>query len=126
MLNPFPQLLVFSFFAPTLLRAAVAIMLFYLAYQQWQRRDAIARVRSAGFPAVSIAFNTIIGAGLLLGYYTQAAALLAVIGFGIGLWMNKRHPSVRILPNTTILILIIVCLSLLVSGAGALAFDLPL
>lgn len=126
MLNPFPQLLVYGFYAPTLLRAAVALALFYLAYKQWRRRGEIAKVRSKAFPTVSIIFNVIIGLGLFFGYYTQLAAILAIAGFIFGLWMNRRYPHIVIFPGLTIKLLVVMCVSLLLTGAGALAMDLPL
>lgn len=126
MLNPFPQLLFLGFFAPTILRAAVAIVLFYLAYHQWKRRAEISDVRHSAFPTISIIFNVVVGAGLLLGYYTQLAALLAILGFIFGLWMNRRHPKIVILPDSTVVLLIAMCVSVLITGAGAYAMDLPL
>ena len=126
MLNTFPQLLTYGFFAPTILRLTVAIVLFYLAYQQWRRRVEIAHVRAFVFPTLSIAFNLLIGIGLFLGYHTQIASLLAIAGFVIGLWLNRRHPHIVILPNSTVIILMVVSISLLLTGAGALAMDVPL
>lgn len=116
----------FAFFAPTLLRVAVAGMLFYLAHQQWQRRSEITRARSTAFPTLSIIFNVIVGVALSVGYYTQIASLLAIVGFCIGLWLNRRHPHIVILSNTTVILLIVISFSLLLSGAGAFAYDLPL
>jgi hypothetical protein len=126
MLNPFPQLLTFAFFAPAMLRITVAIVLFYLAYQQWRMRAEIARVRAFVFPTLSIIFNTVVGIGLFLGYYTQIAALLAIIGSGIGLWLNRRYPHIVIVPSSTVVIVMVVCVSLLLTGAGAFAMDIPL
>jgi uncharacterized membrane protein YphA (DoxX/SURF4 family) len=132
MLTPFPNLLVYAFFAPTMLRAAAAATLFYLAYQQWLRRDEIARLdhflvgKNSWTYAASALFNLIVGGMLLFGYYTQWAALLAAAGQLYGLWLNHRHPQVVILADAAVLLLIAVCLSLLLTGAGALAYDLPL
>lgn len=132
MLNPFPQLLVFSFFAPTLLRAAAAFALFYVAYMQYRRRDEISRLhlpivgKNSWWYAVSAAFNLGVGAMLLFGYYTQIAALVAIIAHLKGLWLNHRHPSVVILPDSTVILFLVICLSLLLTGAGAWAFDVHL
>lgn len=116
----------YSFFAPTLLRITVALVLFSLAYQQWQRRSEIAHLRSVGFPALSIIFNVVVGAALFVGYYTQPAALCAIAGFCIGLWANRRYPQVVIIPGSTVVVLIVILISILFTGAGAFAFDLPL
>lgn len=126
MLNTFPQLLTYSFFAPTLLRLTVAFIVFYLAYQQWRMRVEIAHVRTFAFPTLSIIFNVCVGGALFLGYRTQIAALLAITGFLIGLWLNRRHPHIVIVPSSTVIVLIVVCTSLIFTGAGAFAMDLPL
>ena len=104
-------------------------MLFYLAYQQYARRKEIAALRpsiGASFTLAAIVFNTLVGLTLVFGYYTQIGALLALLGQAYGLWANKRYPSVVILPNSTVILLIVMALSLLLSGAGAFAQDLPL
>jgi uncharacterized membrane protein YphA (DoxX/SURF4 family) len=126
MLNVFPSLLDYTFFAPTLLRITVAVALFYIAYHQWKRRSEIARLRAAGFPAISIAFNTIVGVALFVGYYTQPAALCAIAGFCVGLWANRRYRQVVIVPNSTVVMLIIISITIVFTGAGAFAFDIRL
>ena len=100
--------------------------MFYLAYEQWRKRSEIAHLRSAGFPAISIVFNLLVGAALFVGYYTQPAALCAIAGFCVGLWMNRRYKQVVIIPSSTVVVLIVVLVSILFTGAGAFAFDLPL
>lgn len=126
MLNTFPELLTYSFFAPTLLRVVVAIALFHLAYHGWQRRTEIAEARSKSFSTISIVFNLLVGCALFFGYYTQIAALLAIASFLVGAWANRRYPHIVILPTSTIKLLAVMCASILLTGAGALAMDLPL
>jgi len=132
MLNPFPDLLVLGFFAPTLVRIAAGCAFLYLARMQYNRREEIKQLdlpfvgKNSWWYAASATANAAIGTLLVFGVYTQFAALLATVGLFKGLWLNRRHPSVVILPNSTVLILIAICLSLLLSGAGAFAFDLPL
>lgn len=129
MLNIFPELL-YPFFAPALLRAAMAIVFFYVAYQQYQQRQNISALQlpivGRNFVWLAIIFHAVVGAMFLLGYYTQAAAIVAILGLLAGWWLNRRHPSMIILPNSTVLLLIVVSVSLLISGAGAMAQDLPL
>jgi len=132
MLNPFPDLLALGFFAPTIVRVVAGAFFLYVAYMQYQRRDEISKLnfpiigQGAQFAWLAVAFHAVVGAMLFFGYYTQIAALLGAIGLLKGLWLNRRFPSMVILPRSTILILIAICLSLLLSGAGAFAFDLPL
>jgi len=108
------------------LRLTVAIVLFYIAYHQWKRRSEIARLRAAGFPAISIIVNVAIGVALFVGYYTQIAALCAIVGQCVGLWANRRYPQVVIVPSSTVVVLIVILISLLFTGAGAFAFDIRL
>jgi uncharacterized membrane protein YphA (DoxX/SURF4 family) len=132
MLNPFPDLLVLGFFAPTLVRVAVAAVFIYAGISHWKQREAIGRMR---FPIIgsgewvawgSILFHLGVGAALLFGYYTQIAALLGLIGSLKALAFRSHYPHVFIYNRATYVLLAAVCLSLMLSGAGALAFDLPL
>ena len=132
MLNTFPNLLVLGFFAPTLLRVAVACLFFYASYSAYKHRDAAAHLR---FPLIGEAswaggFTVLIyiafGLMLLLGYYTQIAALLAGLTSIKGLFFCKRFGPLFPYSRSTYLLILIICLSLLATGAGAMAFDLPL
>lgn len=64
----------------------------------------------------------IIAVLLIAGAYTQPAALLGAIVLGIILSI----PAYRALPRSTLALLIVICLSLVLTGAGPFAFDLPL
>ena len=132
MLNTFPNLLVLGFFASTLLRVAVACLFFYASYSAYKHRDAAAHLR---FPLIGEAswaggftmmMYAAIGLMLLFGAYTQIAALLAGIVSIKGLLFCKRFGPLFPYPRSTYFLLLVICLSLLVSGAGAMAFDLPL
>lgn len=132
MLNPFPELLMLGFFASTIVRVAAGLAFLYVAYTQYQRRGEIYKLnlpvvgRSVWFCWLAIIFHTVVGAVFFFGYYTQIGAIIAIVALLKGLWLNRRYPSVIILPRSTILLLIAICASLLLSGAGAFAFDLPL
>lgn len=132
MLNPFPSLLIYSFFAPTLLRVAAALIFAWIAYAQYKRRGELGRIHfpvvgsGAWIVWVSIVVTALVALGLLLGYSTQWAALVgALIGMKGTVWA-KRYPRFFPLCRFEYFLLMVVCLSLLLSGAGALAFDLPL
>ena len=130
MLNAFPDLLVFQTLAPTIIRAAVALAFLYVAYAQFGRRDEIAQMRFLVVGAtswaawVSIIFFAIIGAMLLFGYATQIAALLAIVALIKCFILKKYYPRFIPLSHSSLLLLTAMCLSLLLSGAGALAQDL--
>lgn len=132
MLNIFPNLLTFGFFAPTILRVAVALMIGGMAYKHYAHRNALAHAR---FPVVgagawiiwlSIVVEAAVAVMLLVGYYTQVAAIVGVlIGLKHLIW-HGTHPQYFIYDRPTAFFILIISLSLLISGAGALAFDLPL
>jgi len=132
MLNPFPDLLVLGFFAPTLVRVAAAALFLYAGYIHWQRREAIGNI---SFPVVgkgewiawiSIIFHFTVGTMLFFGYYTQIAALLGLVGMLKGIVLGRSYAQVFMYSRVTYILLAAICASLLLSGAGALAFDIPL
>ncbi|HVV38766.1 MAG TPA: hypothetical protein VHD31_00370 [Candidatus Paceibacterota bacterium] len=132
MLTTFPALLTYSFFAPTILRFAAALVLAYLAYYHYTHKEAVARTR---FPIMgegmwiawlAILVEGIVALGLLLGYHTQISAIIgALIALKIAFW-SGTYPTFFVFSRSTGFLLLVICLSLLISGGGALAFDLPL
>lgn len=124
MLNTFPELLTYGFFAPLLLRASIAFALLFLAFTQWKRRQEAKA--SPTYVWVSMAASVIAGIALLVGYGTQIAALLAIVIFVVGLQTKRRYPSIVTFPASTVMLLVVICISLLITGAGAFAMDLPL
>lgn len=133
MLNPFPSLLVYSFFTPTLLRVVAAAVFIYIA--QYLLREA-KKLESVQLPIVghmrgwmlwlSVCITVLVAFSLFIGYGVQWAAL---VGMLIALKHGaapKRYHSLLPLPRSSYVLLFVICLSLLFSGAGALAFDLPL
>lgn len=132
MLNPFPELLTYSFFAPTIVRVAAAALFLYVGYRHWKGRESICQTR---FPVIgqgawiawlSTAVQLAIGASLLFGYYTQIGALVGSLAAVKGILFGRVYPSAFPLSRATYALLLAACLSLLLSGAGAFAFDLPL
>jgi hypothetical protein len=64
----------------------------------------------------------IIAVLLIAGAYTQPAALVGAIVLAI----TVSTSAYRALPRSTLALLIVMCLSLVITGAGPFAFDLPL
>jgi hypothetical protein len=118
MLNPLPELLTLKFFAPALLRAAAALAFFYIAYRHYRA------AATSTLEWLMLVFWALAALMLLAGYYTQIAALAALAGLVAQVWLGGR--SQQPLPRSAMFLLIVICLSLLITGAGALAFDLPL
>jgi hypothetical protein len=131
MLNVFPDLL-YPFFAPTLLRAGVAIAFLAIAYLQWKQQAQIAQIelpvigRQTWWTWVSALVHAGVAAALIFGSYTQVAALLgALLALKHAFW-HKRYPLLFPLGRAAGLLMLLICLSLVFSGAGAFAQDLPL
>jgi uncharacterized membrane protein YphA (DoxX/SURF4 family) len=133
MLNPFPELLYLSpFFAPLILRVTIGLLFLYSGYIQWQRRDSISKMR---FPVVGggiwvswllITFHALFGFLLIVGLYTQVAALFGILGGIKGLILKHRYPELIPIPRSAILLSLAMLVSILLTGAGAFAFDIPL
>ncbi len=133
MLNPFPNLLVLGFFAPTLLRVAAALVIFYIVYVITAKRHELMHMSLPliGKPPLWVlragsAIYALIGLSLFVGYDTQWAAILgALIALKCFIW-KRRYPAAVPLSHIASALLFVICLSLLISGAGALALDIHL
>lgn len=122
----------YQIIGPTLLRVAAAIIFAYLAYQHYKNRDNRA---ARQFPIVgdniwivwvAVGVEAAVAAGLLLGYYTQYAAILGAAVALKNLVWGGLYPRFFLLSRSTAFLLLVISLSLLLTGAGAFAFDLPL
>lgn len=115
--TPLPFLLDFSFYAPLLLRLTLGIYVLAIGFS----------VKSELTPLQMIYRGLFIIAGitLIIGLYTQISAILVAVLMIISL----SHQSMRLtyeLNRAELSLLLIIALSLVLTGAGAFAFDLPL
>lgn len=138
-LSVFPDLYQFGFgsyfFAPTILRIAAAGVFLYLAVTHFSNKkqvaDALTMPRISHETAVLGAW-VLIGAeialsfALFFGAWTQVAAILGALGCIKALVLGRNFPAVYPLARLTYALVAVICLVLLISGAGAFAFDLPL
>ena len=126
MLNPFPDLLAFSFFTALIFRLLLSTFLFRMAWlhlspptpksdgERGPRAGALAFVEAAA------------AAAILLGFYVQFAALAAMGLSVILLVLRRRAPARAPHDAWTYVFTLGIALSLLFLGAGPFAFDLPL
>ncbi len=114
MLSLFPELLFLAPFSALLIRVALAIVFGYAASRHVMESDMSMRTLGVVEGVCSVL--------LFLGFYTQGAALLGLLLCGLHAYM----PRFRLFPRSTEALVAILCVSLLVTGAGPLAFDLPL
>lgn len=114
MLSLFPEILFLAPFSALFIRIAIALTLGFAAWQHVASRDMT--VRSLSF------FEAILAAALIVGAWTQASAILALVLLALQLMIAR----LKVFATGTIVLALVMCVSLLVTGAGALAFDLPL
>lgn len=133
MLNPFPDLLVLSLLAPFILRIAIGVILLKSGYtritgggtrsaiditNQW-KTSMLSPVWYIG------ALEAIAGGFLIVGFLTQIAALVGGL-VAIKALVRKGGLAGTGRTKAFYVLMLVICVSLLLTGAGALAFDLPL
>jgi uncharacterized membrane protein YphA (DoxX/SURF4 family) len=133
MLNPFPQFMFLSFFAPTLLRITVAVVFAMIAFRLYKTRAEVARGKvpfigtpGMAFVIIAIIIDLLLAVMLFLGWSTQLAALVGTIVSLKHAWAAGRYPLWSPKSRSVYILAAIICISLLVTGAGAYAMDLPL
>ncbi len=114
MLSVFPEILFLSPLAPFLIRIALGGVFIFAAWAHVQRQDIASRILSI--------LEFVLAIALVAGAWTQPAALLGSIVAAVWLF----QPTSRVYQPSTILLALVMALSLVVTGAGAFAFDLPL
>jgi uncharacterized membrane protein YphA (DoxX/SURF4 family) len=133
MLSLFPQILFLSPLATTLLRIVAGLFFGYISYRMIVTRAEIERTDMpiVGQPSewlvwFSALATLAVGILLVVGLWTQAAAILGMIIALKHTYVAKKYPALMPLASSACLLLFVVCLSLLFSGAGAFGVDLPL
>lgn len=114
MLSVFPDLLFLSPFAALLIRAALGLLFLSAAWRHVLNPEMTTRI--FGFAEGAIAV------GLIMGAWTQPAAIVTIIM--VGAWFMA--PKLRPFPKSTLFLALIMALTLLLTGPGPFAFDLPL
>ena len=134
MLNTFPSLLTYSLMGPFLLRVVLGIILLDLG--KLKLRDEKSRW-IASFEALHLKpakelvtlagiIDIIGGLMLIAGFYTQIAALAFVILFGVEIYVEFKNSAILKRDMTFYILVLVIAFSLLLTGAGAFAFDIPL
>ncbi|MBI5645107.1 hypothetical protein HY970_03340 [Candidatus Kaiserbacteria bacterium] len=114
MLSLFPEILFLSPFSAFLIRLALAGIFANAAWRHVREAD----ITTRGSAVLEIAVAT----ALFVGAWTQLTAIVGLVLIGL----HIAIPQLRTTARGTALLMIVLCLSLLVTGAGAFAFDLPL
>ena len=119
MLSIFPSLLALEGFAPLLLRLTVGAVFALWAYGKLKKR-------ASSQDTVLGCVEGLVALGLILGVYTQLAALIAAVILGARLVQKVQQKAFLTDGVNYYLILFIISVTLLLTGPGFLAFDLPL
>jgi len=115
MFNLFPEVLYLAPLSAFLIRASLAALFAVAAYKH-------SRVVQYPSGYITVAVEVLVVISLAFGYYAQLGALVGF--FTIGAWFVVS--SWRPFPKSTIILALMMCLSVFITGAGAFAFDLPL
>lgn len=114
MLSVFPEILFLSPLAPLLLRASLGALFALAAWKHAQYPGIASRALGTIELALAIA--------LVAGAWTQPAAILG--SAVILVWLFRKES--RVYEASAIMLALAISLSLVVTGPGAFAFDLPL
>ena len=131
----FPDLFTYGFLATGVLRMTLGLIFIWFAYEKFfhQRTERIAFFEKLGIKPAIVFFALVTGVellagiGLVLGYYTQVAALITGALMTLATFIKWYRPSA--LHRNTIefyILLAILSFALIFLGPGAFAFDLPL
>ena len=134
MLNPFPELLTYSLLAPFILRVVVGIIFIDLGFlkfrsekDRWLASFETLGLRPSDLFVPLYALLQIVGGLLLLiGLWTQVVALAFVIFTGIELYVEWQAREILKRDIVFYMLIFVISLSLLLTGAGAYAIDIPL
>jgi uncharacterized membrane protein YphA (DoxX/SURF4 family) len=134
MLNPFPELLMYSLLGPFILRVILGLIFIDLGLlkfrgekERWLTSFNALGLRPADLFLPLYALLQIAGGLLLLvGLWTQVAALAFVIFSGIELYIEWKARDILKRDIVFYLLVFVISLSLLLTGAGAYAIDIPL
>ncbi|MEI8327510.1 MAG: DoxX family protein [Candidatus Taylorbacteria bacterium] len=120
MLSAFPTLLSYSRFSSLLIRFILSIIFIAYAYRTF--RDPEARIPQKFVGLI----EGVAGVLLLIGLWTQVAALVIIVDMVMCLIVKFRSRAFLSDGVNYYILLLVMAISLLITGAGWLAFDLPL
>jgi putative oxidoreductase len=119
MLNTFPALLDYSLLAPFILRVVAGIIFLDFGILSLKKEPS-KLLKVAGI------IEIVGGVLLILGLLTQVSALVLAILTFIEAYIEYRDPEILKMDFIFYILLLSITLSLLLSGAGSFAIDLPL
>ncbi len=134
MLNPFPEILFLQAYAPLLIRITVGVFfIIFGAYKiRGDRHGSYAIFEKVGIISTNIYVQIlgiaqiIVGAFLIVGLTVQIVAMVSAIIALVSFIIKLRHPEKLPHMPAVYILLFVMSLSLILTGAGIPAVDLPL
>jgi hypothetical protein len=114
-LSMFPQLFFLGFVAPLLLRLCAGFFIIYLGKNR--------TTKIYGWSAIVYIISGIL---LILGLYTQIVVIVSMLTIVFDFFMDKGFTLFPTEKKFLYFVIEIILISLLLTGPGFLAFDLPL
>ncbi|MGC9605388.1 MAG: DoxX family membrane protein [Minisyncoccia bacterium] len=121
-LSLFPSLLSFGQVSPLIIRVVLGVTLAYFGYEKIKGRGQSSGSNSKMYGGVEI----FIAIFLVIGLWTQLAALLNAVILVIKLGIKAREKKLLSDGINYYILLLAMAVSLLFTGPGLFAFDLPL
>ena len=122
MLSLFPSLLSYEQLAPFILRVVLGVTLAYFGYQKMLGKGGSSGSNSKIYGGAEI----LVAVFLIIGLWTQLAALLNAIILVMKLGFKIRDKAFLTGGINYYLLLLAMAVSVMLTGAGWFAFDLPL
>lgn len=120
MLSLFPSLLSWSQLSPFLIRLTLGIVFIFWAYRSFKSKEISSTEKVFGY------LEGVAGILLIIGLWVQAAALFACVKLAFCLVGKIRRKMFLTDGINYYILLLVMAISLLITGAGFFAFDLPL
>ena len=111
----FPRLLDYVLLAPLLLRVAVGVLRFFAGLVRYKKEYK--------WLAILYIVSSVL---IIIGLYTQIASLAAILLILFDYYMEKKAGTLSREKNALTILMTVILVSLIFTGPGAFAFDLPL
>ena len=119
-LSVFPSLLSWQQLSPTLIRLTLASVLIFWSYQSLSNKSSDIKQKTIGI------IEGVSGILLVLGIWSQVAALITIINLTIRLYQKITKKALLTNGINYYIILLILAISILLTGAGLFGFDRPI
>jgi uncharacterized membrane protein YphA (DoxX/SURF4 family) len=134
MLNLFPELSFLSLITPTLVRVTVGVFFITLGYSKFTHDkyalidyiDSLKIKNARNFVQILGITEIALGILLFIGMFTQISAIIGSIIMLVSLFIANKTPGFKAKTQTEYLFAFVMTFTLIITGAGFLAIDLPL